>query len=400
MTDAPKNKPLAGKLPSRPLPWNDPIVRSMFFQCVVVALLVWFFWTIFDNTLTNMEKRGIKTGFAFLGVEAGFGILTSLIPYNESHTYGRTFVVGLLNTLLVSGLGILLATILGFGIGIARLSNNWLIAKIATVYVEVIRNIPLLLQMFFWYFLILTALPSLHNSASIGGAIFISNRGVNIPGPILGDGFGLVIAAFLVAIVAMWFLVRRTRRRFEVTGQPFHTFWASVGVLVSLPLIAFIASGFPLTFEYPVLGRFRFNGGIEIIPEMLALLWALTMYTASFIAEIVRAGILSVNYGQVEAARALGLRAGPALQLVIIPQALRVIIPPLTSQYLNLTKNSSLATAIGYPDLVSVFAGTTLNQTGQAVEIIAMTMAVYLTISLTISFVMNWYNRRKALVER
>ena len=400
MTNTPNNSPAAGKLPSRPQAWNNPVVRSFVFQFLALALLIWFFWAIFDNTLTNMEKRGIKTGFAFLDVEAGFGILMSLIPYNESNTYGRTFVVGLLNTFLVSGLGIFLATILGFLIGIARLSNNWLIAKIATVYVEVIRNIPLLLQMFFWYFATLTTLPILRDSISIGDAIFISNRGVIIPRPIFGDGFGLVIGAFLVAIVAVWFLARWARSRFEATGQPFHTFWASIGVLVGLPLTVFIASGFPVTLEYPVLGRFSFTGGTPIIPEFLALLWALTMYTASFIAEIVRAGILSVSHGQAEASRALGLRTGQTLQLVILPQALRVIIPPLTSQYLNLTKNSSLATAIGYPDLVSVFAGTTLNQTGQAVEIIAMTMAVYLTISLTISFVMNWYNRHKTLLER
>ena len=400
MTDAPQNKAAAGNLPSRPPPWNDPVVRSIVFQVVAVALLVWFFWTIFDNTLTNMEKRGIKTGFGFLDQTAGFGILMSLVPYTEANSYGRTFVVGLLNTLLVSGLGIFFATILGFVIGIARLSSNWLIAKIATVYVEVFRNIPLLLQILFWYALVLSSFPDLRESISFGDAIFINNRGVIIPSPVLGDGFGLVIAAFLIAIVAVRFMARWARRRFETTGQPFHTVWASLGLLVGLPLLAFIATGFPLTLEYPEIGRFRFNGGTQIIPELLALLWALTMYTAFFIAEIVRAGILSVSHGQTEAARALGLRTGPTLRLVIIPQALRVIIPPLTSQYLNLTKNSSLATAIGYPDLVSVFAGTTLNQTGQAVEIIAMTMAVYLIISLTISFFMNWYNRRKTLVER
>jgi general L-amino acid transport system permease protein len=347
-----------------------------------------------------MENRGIKTGFGFFDDTAGFGILMSLIPYSESNTYGRTFVVGLLNTLLVSGLGIFLATLLGFIVGIARLSNNWLIARIAAVYVEFIRNIPLLLQILFWYALVLSSFPALRDSFNIGDAIFISNRGMMIPSPVIGDGFGLVIGAFLVAIAAVWVMARWARRRFEATGQPFHTVWASIGVLIGLPLLAYFAAGFPLTLEYPELGRFRFSGGAQIIPELFALLLALSMYTAAFIAEIVRAGILAVSHGQTEAARALGLRHGPTLRLIIIPQAMRVIIPPLTSQYLNLTKNSSLATAIGYPDLVSVFAGTTLNQTGQAVEIIAMTMAVYLMISLTISFFMNWYNRRMALVER
>jgi general L-amino acid transport system permease protein len=398
MTTASQTPP--GSLPRKPAPWNDPVVRAISFQVVAVLLLVWFFWTVFDNTLTNMENRGIKTGFGFFDDTAGFGILMSLIPYSESNTYGRTFVVGLLNTLLVSGLGIFLATLLGFIVGIARLSNNWLIARIAAVYVEFIRNIPLLLQILFWYALVLSSFPALRDSFNIGDAIFISNRGMMIPSPVIGDGFGLVIGAFLVAIAAVWVMARWARRRFEATGQPFHTVWASIGVLIGLPLLAYFAAGFPLTLEYPELGRFRFSGGAQIIPELFALLLALSMYTAAFIAEIVRAGILAVSHGQTEAARALGLRHGPTLRLIIIPQAMRVIIPPLTSQYLNLTKNSSLATAIGYPDLVSVFAGTTLNQTGQAVEIIAMTMAVYLMISLTISFFMNWYNRRMALVER
>jgi general L-amino acid transport system permease protein len=394
------SKKSAGDLSSRPRLWNDPVVRAIFFQSIAAVLLVWFFWTIFDNTLTNMENRGIKTGFGFLDDTAGFGILMSLIPYIESNSYGRTFVVGLLNTLLVSGLGIFFATILGFVVGIARLSNNWLIAKIASVYVEMLRNIPLLLQILFWYALVLLSFPAVRDSFRIGDAVFISNGGVMIPSPVPGDGFNIVIAAFAVAIIAVWFMARWARRRFEATGRPFHSVSVGIAIIVGLPLIAFIATGLPLSFDYPVLGRFRFSGGTQIIPELFSLLLALSMYTAAFIAEIVRAGILSVSYGQTEAARALGLKTGPTLRLVIIPQAMRVIIPPLTSQYLNLTKNSSLATAIGYPDLVSVFAGTTLNQTGQAVEIIAMTMAVYLMISLTISCVMNWYNRRMALVER
>jgi len=390
----------ASKVPSRPPPWNDPQVRSMVFQVLAVLLVGWFFYAIFQNTLLNMERRGISTGFAFLDNPAGFGILMSLIEYDETHTYGRTFFVGLLNTLLVSFLGIIIATVLGFIVGVARLSSNWLIAKMATVYVETLRNIPLLLQMFFWYFAVLQALPSPRKSMDMGEAFFLNNRGFYAPAPVFEDGAGFVGLAIIVAIVVIVMMARWARRRFETTGQPFHTFYASVGILIGLPLLVFLAAGQPLSWEYAELKGFNFRGGTRIIPELMALLWALSLYTASFIAEIVRAGILAVSQGQTEAARALGLRPSPILRLVVIPQALRVIIPPLTSQYLNLAKNSSLATAIGYPDLVSVFMGTTLNQTGQAVEIVAMTMAVYLVMSLSISGVMNWYNERKALVER
>ncbi len=381
-------------------PWNDPKVRSVVFQFVALITLGYFFYTIFQNTLANMERRGITTGFAFLGNEAGFGILMSLIPYDETYTYGRTFFVGLLNTVLVAGFGIVLATVIGFIIGVARLSNNWLIAKAAMVYIEVLRNIPLLLQIFFWYFAVLQALPSPRQSIAFGGIFHLNNRGLYFPSPIPEAGFSYVIWTLVVAVIGVIWLRRWARRRQEITGQQFPVVWVSIALIVGAPLLVFALTGAPLAWDHPSLQRFSFGGGGRMIPEFMALLWALTMYTAAFIAEIVRAGIQSVSHGQTEAARALGLRNSPTLRLVIIPQSLRVIIPPLTSQYLNLTKNSSLATAIGYPDLVSVFMGTTLNQTGQAVEIVGMTMAVYLTISLLISMFMNAYNKKIALTER
>ncbi|MES9967177.1 MAG: ABC transporter permease subunit, partial [Sedimenticola sp.] len=302
--------------------------------------------------------------------------------------------------ILVSGLGIILATAIGFVMGVARLSRNWLIARIATVYIETFRNIPLLLQIMFWYFAVLQPLPRPKQSISIGESFFLNNRGFYLPSPVFEEGFWLVTVALVLAVVAIVVIARWAHRRQEATGQQFHTVYVSLALLIGLPLLAFLAMGMPLSWDYPALKGFNFKGGLVIIPELAALLLALSIYTGAFIAEAVRSGILAVSHGQTEAAYALGLRPSITLRLVIIPQAMRVIIPQLTSQYLNLTKNSSLATAIGYPDLVAVFAGTTLNQTGQAVEVIAMTMAVYLTISLTISMFMNWYNKRKQLVER
>lgn len=398
MTD-PTHNP-GGATQSKTSIWNDPTFRSIVFQVLAVAGLGWFLYTIFSNTLHNMESRGITTGFAFLDNTAGFGILMSLIEYDETHTYGDTFVVGLLNTLLVSVLGIITATILGFIIGVARLSHNWLISKMATVYVETLRNIPLLLQIFFWYFAVLQTLPHPRQSFNFADSVFLNARGLYVPGPVPESGFGIVEVIFLLAIAASIYIARWSHKRQEATGQQFPVFWTSVGLIVALPLLVFFVLGSPLSFDYPALKGFNFQGGITVIPELMALWWALSLYTAAFIAEIVRAGIQGVSHGQTEAAHALGLRHGPTLRLVIIPQAMRIIIPPLTSQYLNLAKNSSLATAIGYPDLVGVFMGTTLNQTGQAVEIVAMTMAVYLIMSLSISGFMNWYNKKMALVER
>ncbi len=380
--------------------WRNPTFRGLIFQILLVLGLIAFGIYLVNNTLHNMEQRGITTGFDFLGNEAGFGILQSLIPYDETYTYGRTFFVGLLNTLLVAVLGIFLATLLGFSMGVARLSKNWLVARVATVYIETFRNIPLLLQILFWYFAVLQPLPRPRDSLVIGESVFLNNRGLFMPKPLAEDGFGFVWIAFFIAIVAVVMIARWAHRRQEATGQQFPTGWAGLGLILGLPLLVFLFTGMPMHLEYPELKGFNFRGGIEIIPELAALTLALSIYTGTFIAEAVRSGIQAVSHGQTEAAGALGLKPTQTLKLVIIPQALRVIIPQLTSQYLNLTKNSSLATAIGYPDLVSVFAGTTLNQTGQAVEVIAMTMAVYLSISLLISMFMNWYNKRIQLIER
>ena len=386
--------------PSKPAIWNDPKFRSLFFQALLVVALSYFVYTIVHNTLSNMESRGISTGFAFLSEPAGFGILQSLISFDESNTYGRTFIVGLLNTLLVSGLGILLATILGFIMGVARLSHNWVIAKIAAVYIEMFRNIPLLLQIFFWYFAVLGALPGVRQSMSLGAGIEFNNRGLYLPAPVPEDGFAIVGWMFLIGIIGSVFVYRWARKRQDETGQQFPVFWTSLGLIIGLPLVVFLLAGSPLSWDMPELKGFNFKGGVTIIPELLALLLALTIYTGTFIAETVRAGINAVSHGQTEASLALGFTRGQTMRLIIIPQAMRVIIPPLTSQYLNLAKNSSLATAVGYPDIVAVFMGTTLNQTGQAVEITMMTMGVYLTISLSISMFMNWFNKKMALVER
>ncbi|MCB1775388.1 MAG: amino acid ABC transporter permease [Gammaproteobacteria bacterium] len=380
--------------------WRQPVFRGLMFQVLLVLGIVAFGYYLFSNTLQNMEQRGITTGFGFLSNEAGFGILQSLIPYDETYSYGRTFFVGLLNTLLVAVLGIFFATFIGFFMGVARLSGNWLVARLATIYIEVFRNIPLLLQIMFWYFAVLRPLPRPRQSLEFGDAVFLNNRGLFLPKPVAEDGFGVVAAAIVIVIVGVFLLARWARRRQETTGRQFPVGWVGLGVIVGVPLAVFWAAGSPMHFDYPALKGFNFKGGLEVIPELAALVLALSIYTGAFIAEAVRSGIQAVSHGQTEAASALGLRPKLTLKLVIIPQAMRVIIPQLTSQYLNLTKNSSLATAIGYPDLVSVFAGTTLNQTGQAVEVIAMTMAVYLAISLSISMFMNWYNRRIQLVQR
>ena len=389
-----------GLAPVRPPIWNDRRYRAVFYQVLVLAGVLLAGAYIVNNTLDNMESRGIASGFGFLSKTAGFSIDVHLIDYKEEHSYGRAFVVSLLNTLLVSAIGVVLTTILGFVIGIARLSPNWLISKLAAVYIELLRNIPLLLQIFFWYFAVLRVLPSPRKSYAAFDGIYLNIRGLFAPRPVFEQGFSAIFIAFCIAAVGVILLVRWARKRQEETGKQFPKFMTSLALLVGFPFVAAVFTGFPLSWEIPKLTGFNFTGGIRMIPEFVALVLALSTYTASFIAEIVRAGILSVSHGQTEAASALGLRRGQTLRLIVIPQALRVIIPPLTSQYLNLTKNSSLAAAIAYPDIVLVFAGTALMQTGQAVEIIAITMAVYLTISLVISGFMNWYNKRMALVER
>ena len=385
--------------PVKPPFWNNPQVRAMAFQAIALVATVAFGLYIFDNTQANLRRLGIASGFNFLSSPAGFDILQSLIPYSATSSYGQVFWVALLNTLLVSVLGILLATLLGFIIGVARLSRNWLVSRLALVYIETFRNIPLLLQIFFWYFAVLRAVPTPGQSLSLGKAIFLNIRGLYVPAPQFQPGFGWVLAALGLAIVLVIILSRWSRRRQMETGQTFPTLSAALALLIGLPLLTFWLTGSPLVWQVPELQGFNFRGGLVILPEMASLLLALSIYTAAFIAEIVRAGIQAVSHGQTEASFSLGLNRGLTLRLIILPQALRVIIPPLTNQYLNLTKNSSLAAAIGYPDLVSAFAGTVLNQTGQAIECIAITMAVYLTISLLISLLMNGYNRRVALVE-
>ncbi|WP_337997059.1 amino acid ABC transporter permease [Oleispirillum naphthae] len=381
-------------------PWNDPKIRALVFQAAVIAAVLWLAVTLFRNTLLNMEHRNIQTGFGFLGQTAGFGILFSLIPYDESYSYGRTFFVGLLNTVLVSGLGIVTATLLGFLAGISRLSRNWLVARLAEVYVEIFRNVPLLLQIFFWYFAVLQTLPAPRRSLNFHDLVFLSKRGLYVPAPVFGPGMEWVGLALLAALIAVWRLSRWETRRREATGQIFPFWRVAAALAIGAPGLVFLLAGAPMTWSVPALRGFNFAGGGVLLPELVALWFALTVYTGTFIAEIVRSGIQAVSHGQTEAAAALGLKRGQIIRLVVLPQALRVIIPPLTSQYLNLAKNSSLATAIGYPDLVNVFMGTTLNQTGQAVEVVAMTMSVYLTISLVISLAMNGYNKRVALKER
>lgn len=378
----------------------NPTFRSVVFQILAVSVLVLFLYTIVNNALTNLESRGIATGFGFLDQPAGFGIGLTLIDYDETYSYGHTFVVGLLNTALVSVLGIIFATVIGFILGIARLSSNWLVSRLAAVYIETFRNIPLLLQIFFWYFAVLQALPSPRQSMSLGEALFLNVRGLYFPAPVFEAGSNLILVTLVIGIIASVAIGIWAKNRQKLTGQQTPMGRIIIGLCVVLPVIVYFITGMPISAEYPELKGFNFRGGISIIPELAALLVALSVYTAAFIAEIVRSGINAVSHGQTEAAMSLGLPRAKTLKLVVIPQALRIIIPPLTSQYLNLTKNSSLAMAIGYPDLVSVFAGTTLNQTGQAIEIIAMTMGVYLSLSLITSALMNLYNRKVALVER
>src|SRR5262245_61538012 len=379
----------------------DPRVRGGVDQIVVVAGLVALVYFAASNAKINLERAHITTGLDFLSRNAGFDINQTLISYSATTgTYGRAFLVGLLNTLILAAIGIVIATLLGFVIGVARLSTNWIVAKVASVYVELVRNVPLLLQLFFWYNAVLKPLPSPLQSLDFGGGFFLNNRRLFLPELVLGERGGIIPIVFLLGLIAAFGYSRWARRRQMATGQQSPVGFVAAVLIVGLPIVAYFAAGQPVSFNYPALRGFNFTGGMQIYPEFVAMLLGLSIYTAAFIAEIVRAGILAVSKGQTEAARSLGLRAGPTLRLVIIPQAMRVIVPPLTNQYLNLTKNSSLAVAIGYPDLVQVFAGTVLNQTGQAIEVIGITMAVYLFISLVTSIGMNFYNRRVAIVER
>jgi general L-amino acid transport system permease protein len=362
-------------------------------QIIFVLILTWIGYEIFVNARANLENQRITSGFGFLNNTAGFDVSQSLIPYNQSDTYTRVFLVGLLNTILVSVIGIFFATLIGFIVALGRLSPNWLMSRVAGGYVELIRNLPLLFQMLFWYLAVLAALPGPRQSISLLGA-FLSNRGLIIPRPIGQAGLDPFLLALLVAVVVSIGVHHHARRQLFENGRVIKTWPIVLGLLIGLPLAAALVFGVPLTLEMPELKGFNFAGGLRVIPELVALVVALSTYTAAFIAEIVRAGILAVHRGQMEAGLSLGLGRGSVLRLIVIPQAMRVILPPLTNQYLNLTKNSSLAVAIGYPDLVSVFAGTTLSQTGQAIEIIGITMGVYLALSLFTSAVMSFYNWR------
>jgi general L-amino acid transport system permease protein len=377
-----------------------PEVRQVLFQVLLVVVLGALFWMIITNTMDNLRRQNIASGFGFWNTTAGFDISQTLIEYTNTSSYGRAFWVGFWNTVLVAAIGIVLATVVGFTMGVARLSRNWLIARLATVYIETIRNIPLLLQLFVWYFAVLKWLPPPRQSLELPGGAFLNLRGLYVPAPLPKPGFSAVLMAFAVGVIAAVAVAMWARRRQQLTGAQFPTALTALGLVVALPAATFTLAGAPLEFDYPQLRGFNFQGGIAIQPELIALVLGLVIYTGAFIAEIVRAGIQGVPKGQKEAALAIGLSPGQTLRLVVIPQAMRIIIPPLTSNYLNLTKNSSLAVAIAYPDLVSVFAGTVLNQTGQAVEVILITMLVYLGLSLVTSLFMNWFNARMALVER
>ncbi len=381
---------------------NDPRVRGVAYQVILVVVLAFLVYEATTNAIENLRRARIASGFDFLSTTAGFDVNQTLIPFSSSggSTYGDAFIVGLLNTLLVAAIGIVLATILGFIVGVARLSSNWMVAKLAKVYVEAIRNVPLLLQLFIWYNAVLKALPNPRQSYEVGGGVFLNNRGLFAPQPLLEPGAGLVIGAVVVGLIGSFVFRTWARRRQEATGQQAPIGTVALALIVGLPLLVFLLTGRPIAFSYPELRGFNFAGGVQIFPEFVALLVGLSTYTAAFIAEIVRAGILAVSRGQTEAAHALGLREGPTLRLVIIPQAMRVIVPPLTSQYLNLTKNSSLAVAIGYPDLAQVFMGTVLNQTGQAVEVIAITIARESAISPITTLLMHRDNRRPARGDR
>lgn len=380
---------------------NDPKFRAYIFQFLLVVFLGYVVWSMISNAAFNLQKAGIASGFGFLSTSAGFGInFSPFIDYAETSSFLDVYWVGLQNTLVLAVVGIFLATIVGFLMGIARLSSNWVISQMAYWYVEVMRNIPLLVQILIWYKGVGAFLPAKREPADLGAFGQLNAAGLFAPKPVMAEGAGLIGWALVAAILITIGIHRWAKKRQMDTGERFPVFFTGLGLIIGLPVIVYFIMGQPISAEYPTVGNFGPRGGMQIIPEFIALLIALVTYTAAFIAEIVRAGILAVNRGQTEASYALGLRPGQTLRLNIIPQALRVIIPPLTSQYLNLTKNSSLAVAIAYPDLTAVFAGTALNQTGQAVEIVGMTMLTYLAISLVTSLFMNWYNAKMSLVER
>ena len=380
-------------------PWNDPTIRGWVFQIVVVGLVGALAYYLISNTVENLARQKIASGFHYLGREAGFEIGDTMIDYSPASTYARAMYVGLLNTLKVAGLGIVMATVFGTMIGVGRLSPNWLLAKICEYYVEVFRNVPLLLWLFLIYKLISESLPGPRQAINVLNAYFLSNRGLYFPVPLAHPIHEWMGVGLLAGIAAAYFVARWAKRRQEATGQPFHTISVGIALILGVPALVWLVGGAPVGTSWPELKGFNFVGGTVIQPEFTALLLGLVLYTSAFVAEIVRSGILALNKGQSEAASALGLSRGQILRLVLLPQALRLIIPPMTSQYLNITKDSSLAIAIGYPDLVAS-VNVTINQTGQAIENILIIMAAYLTVSLSISAFMNYYNKRIALTER
>jgi len=393
----------SGEPPKVSLLYN-PALRSVVYQVVTLVVIIGAVWYAWNNVVQNLARANMTAGFGFLNSRAGFDLAQALISYSSDSTYFRALQVGLLNTLVVAAAGIVTATIVGLLVGVGRLSHNWLIARLCTVYVEIFRNIPPLLVIFFWYLGVLALLPSIRTifqnlKDDPNAVFFISNRGIYMPAPVFGEGFGVVLIALLTGIVAAIVFTIWANARQRATGQRPPVLWVNLALVVLLPLAVFIVMGQPLTLDYAVPGSFNMKGGMVIGPEFLALYLALSLYTASFIAEIVRAGIRGVSHGQSEASYALGLRPGQATRLVVLPQALRIIIPPLTSQYLNLIKNSSLAVAVGYADLVAV-GGTILNQSGKSIEIISIWMLIYVSISLITSLFMNWFNAKMALVER
>lgn len=401
MTDTP-DKRFTSAPPSGS--WMDLIYsakfRSWVSQIVVLALLLWGLYEIVQNTQANLARLNKNFGFDFLGKQSGFDLSTSLISYSSTSTYGRALLVGFYNTALVAVVGIIFATVLGFIIGVMRLSKNWIVSRFALGYVELVRNIPLLVQIFVWYALVLKPLPGPKQAYTFfGDSFFLSNRGLLMPHPTFGPGAWLGLAGLGLAIAAIWFLRRRARLTLEQTGKSVATFLPSLAILLVLPVLGLLVAGWPLTWDLPELAGFNFRGGMTLVPEFIALFLALVIYTASFIAEIVRSGILAISHGQTEASQALGLDNTKTLRLVVIPQAMRVIIPPLASQYLNLTKNSSLAVAVGYPDLMYA-GGTVNNQSGAAIEVFSIVLIVYLATSLFTAGFMNWFNSRMKLVER
>src|SRR5512134_2534933 len=392
---------LPGRAPPkrRDWSWRSQAFRGLVYQLIAIALIAFAVWFLDHNTLENMRVRGIQSGFGFLTTPAGFDIGESLFPYDSLDPYWKSFLVGVANTLRVAIIGIVLTTLLGTMLGIGRFSHNALVRGLCYGYVELFRNIPVLLQLLMWYLLFTEWLPDPYDPVTFMNSLFLSKAGFAYPVPVWGKGQGLALAGGLVGVVLAWAYRRWILRRFELTGQVGSLFWVPVAIVVGSAVLGWVAGGAPTAWSIPVHSGAQIEGGTIVTPEFLAVLLGLTLYTSSFVAEVVRAGIQSVANGQVEAASSLGLSRGQSMRLVVLPQALRVIIPPMTNQYLNLTKNSSLAVAIGYPDVVSI-ANTALNQTGRAVECIAIIMAVYLTTSLTTSAVMNWYNKRSAIKER